>query len=134
MHADGQAQLTAALVAAARHSTVEIHFQKGLAGAAGDVVSASRNTAINPAVVDAFALAIVASEGPPAYPGLRGHDPDLAAARRNAGRVGAAMAELKKVVPNTGSYVAESSFFEADWQKSYWGANYPRLLEIKKKI
>jgi FAD/FMN-containing dehydrogenase len=29
--------------------------------------------------------------------------------------------------------VAESSFFEADWQKSYWGANYPRLLEIKKR-
>ena len=88
---------------------------------------------MNPAVIDAFALAIVASEGPPAYPGLQGHDPDQASARRNAGRVGAAMAELKKVVPDTGSYVAESSFFEADWQKSYWGANYPRLLEIKKK-
>jgi FAD/FMN-containing dehydrogenase len=126
-------RLTAALVAAARHSTVELHFQKGLAGAAADVLAAVRSTATNPAVVDAFALAIVASEGPPAFPGLRGHEPDLAAARRNARAVAHAMNELKKAAPASGSYVAESSFFERDWQKSYWGPNYPRLLDIKSK-
>jgi FAD/FMN-containing dehydrogenase len=37
------------------------------------------------------------------------------------------------VAPDGGSYVAESSFFESDWQKSYWGPNYPRLLAVKKK-
>ncbi len=133
LQADRREQLTEALLAAGRHSTVELHFQKGLAGAPEEAIAAARDTATNPAVVDAFVLAIVASEGPPAYPGLHGHEPDLAAARRHAGEIGKAMAELRKVAPDTGSYVAESSFFEGDWQESYSGPNYPRLLAVKKK-
>ena len=43
------------------------------------------------------------------------------------------MDELKKVAPDAGSYVAESSFFERGWQKSYWGPNYARLRAIKRK-
>lgn len=43
------------------------------------------------------------------------------------------MDELKRVAPEPGSYVAESSFFERHWQKSYWGPNYMRLLAIKRK-
>jgi len=43
------------------------------------------------------------------------------------------MAELLKAAPNAGSYVSESDFFEKDWQRSYWGSNYPRLAAIKKK-
>jgi hypothetical protein len=66
----------------------------------------------NPAVVGAFALAIIASEGPPAIPGLVGHEPDLVDARKNAREIVEAMDELKKVAPDAGSYVAESSFFE----------------------
>jgi hypothetical protein len=38
-----------------------------------------------------------------------------------------------KVAPRAGSYVAESDFFEPDWQRSFWGANYPRLAEVKRK-
>jgi FAD/FMN-containing dehydrogenase len=41
------------------------------------------------------------------------------------------MAELKKAAPDAGSYVAESNDFEPDWQTSYWGTNYPKLLAIK---
>jgi len=126
-------QLSEALVAAAMHSTVELHFQKGLAGGAEEAIAAARQTATNPAVADAFVLAIVASEGPPAYPGLSGHEPDLVDARRNAGKIAGAIRELRNVAPNSGSYVAESSFFERDWQESYWGSNYPRLLSIKRK-
>jgi FAD/FMN-containing dehydrogenase len=131
LRGDRQSELTDALIAAARHSTVELHFQKGLAGGTGEAAASARDAATNPAVIDAFALAIVASEGPPAYPGLRGHEPDLRDARRNARQVAAAMAELRKVVPRAGSYVAESSYFEADWQNAYWGANYDRLLAVK---
>ena len=29
--------------------------------------------------------------------------------------------------------VAETSYFERDWQKSFWGSNYPRLRQIKNK-
>jgi FAD/FMN-containing dehydrogenase len=128
-----QERLADALFAASRHWSLELHFQKGLAGAPEDVIAATRNTATNPDVLDAFVLAIIAGESPPAYPGLRGHEPDLAAARRDASRIGAAMAELKRVAPDAGSYVAESNFFEPNWQTSYWGTNYPKLLAIKQK-
>jgi FAD/FMN-containing dehydrogenase len=133
LQADQQPRLAEALQAAAAHSTVELHFQKGLAGATAETIAAARATATNPAVLDAFALAIVASEAQPAYPGLRGHEPDLADARKNARAIAGAIGELKQVAPDTGSYVAESSFFEHDWQRSYWGANYPKLLDIKNK-
>ncbi len=128
-----RADLVAALVAAARHSTVEIHFQKGLSGGAPEAIAAARETAMNPAVIDAFALAIVASEGPPAYPGLRRHEPDLGEARRNAAKVRDAMGELRKLVPDAGAYVAESSYFQPDWQTAYWGSNYGRLRVVKQK-
>jgi len=32
-----------------------------------------------------------------------------------------------------GSYVAESDYFEAEWQRSFWGPNYQRLLAIKER-
>ena len=129
---DQRELLADALFAASRHWSVELHFQKGLAGAPAEAIAAAADTPINPAVLDAFVLAIIAGEGPPAYPGLRGHEPDLAAARRNAQRIALAMAELRKLVPEPGSYVAESGYFERAWQKSYWGANYPRLSAVKK--
>ena len=69
----------------------------------------------------------------PAYPGLRGYSPDLANARHDAAGVAKAMVELRKVVPEPGSYLAETSYFERDWQKSFWGSNYPRLRQIKDK-
>jgi FAD/FMN-containing dehydrogenase len=122
-----------ALFAAGRHWTVELHFQKGLAGGFEAALSATRETAMNPAVLDAFALAIIAGEGPPAFPGVRGHEPDPDTARRHADEIGKAMNELRKVAPAAGAYAAESDFFEDRWQTSYWGPNYPRLLSIKKK-
>jgi FAD/FMN-containing dehydrogenase len=87
---------------------------------------------MNPAVLEAFALAIVAGEGPPAFAGIPGREPDAARGRRAANRIHAAMAELRKVAPNPGSYVSESNFFEPDWQRSHWGANHARLAEIKR--
>jgi len=41
------------------------------------------------------------------------------------------MKEVRKLVPDVGSYVSESNFFEADWARAYWGPNYPRLLAVK---
>ena len=29
--------------------------------------------------------------------------------------------------------MSESNYFEKGWQHSYWGSNYPRLAEIKRK-
>jgi hypothetical protein len=54
-------------------------------------------------------------------------------ARRQAQAVVRAADELRKVAPDAGTYVAESSFFERDWQRAYWGRNYPKLQQLKKK-
>lgn len=128
-----QKRLADALFASSRHWRVSLHFNKGLAGAPPDTLAAARNTAMNPAVIDAFALAIIAGGGPPAYPGIPGHQPDLIAARKNAVEIDQAMDELRKIVPDAGSYVSESNYFERSWQRSFWGPNYARLLQVKAK-
>ena len=133
LQAGRREELVDALIAAGRIWTVELHFQKGLAGASAETVADVADTPMNPAVLDAFVLAIIAGESAPAYPGLKGREPDLALARRHAAQITEAMGELKKVAPDRGAYVAESSFFEKEWQSSYWGPNYQRLLAIKRK-
>jgi len=125
--------LADALFAASRHWSIALHTNKGLAGAPAFAREAATTTAMNPAVRDAFALAIIGAEGPPAYPGVAGHEPDVAHARREAERVAAAMKALKSRVVTTGSYLAESDYFESDWQQSYWGKNYGRLQAVKRQ-
>ncbi len=129
---DQRQRLIDALFEGSRHWQFSLHFNKGLAGAPAEEVEAARNTAMNPDVLDAFALAIIGGEGPPAFPGISGHEPDLAAARPRAAAIGRAMDALRKVAPDAGSYVSESDFFERDWQRSFWGTNYPRLADVKK--
>jgi FAD/FMN-containing dehydrogenase len=130
---DRQNSLGDALFAASRHWRVSLHVNKGLAGAPADAIAAARDTAVNPAVLDAFALVISAAEGPPAYPGIPGHEPDLSAARQHAAAIDRAMSEIRSLLPTVGSYVAESNFFEPDWRDSFWGPNYTRLLAVKDK-
>lgn len=131
---DSQRQrLVDALFESSRHWQLSLHFNKGLSGAPPEEVEAARDTAMNPEVLDAFALAIMAGEGPPAFPGVAGHEPDLGSARTRAAAVGRAMDALLKVAPNAGSYLSESDFFEREWQRSFWGTNYPRLAAVKKR-
>ena len=125
--------LAQALYSASRHWSFQLDFKKGRAGAPPEEIAAVRDTATNPAVLTAFALAIIAASGPPAYPGLPGHEPDLAHGRIVAGKIDQATNELKKVVPESGSYVSESNYFNESWQEAFWGPNYRRLRAIKKK-
>jgi FAD/FMN-containing dehydrogenase len=129
----GQSPLVDALFAASRHWDVALHFNKGIAGAPQSALDATRDTAMNPAVLNAFALAIIAGGGAPAYPGMPGVAVDSSKARADATKIGKAMAELTKVAPRAGAYVSESDYFQRDWQAAYWGANYPRLLAAKRK-
>ena len=130
---DQQQRLADALFAASRHQDVEMHFNKGIAGAPDAAVAATRDTATNPAVVDAFVLVIIADGERPSYPGLARPAMDMTAARRNAREIDLATAELRKIAPNAGSYVSESNYFNASWQKEYWGTNYSKLRAIKRK-
>ena len=133
LEADQVDRLSDALFAASRIWTIELQPSKGLAGASAEALSAARDTATNPALLDAFALAIVAGLGPPAYPEIAGHAPDLTRARSDADKIARATAELRKLAPNPGSYLSESDFFEKDWQHAFWGENYPRLRAVKAK-
>ncbi|MGV6876793.1 BBE domain-containing protein, partial [Pseudochelatococcus sp. B33] len=84
-----------------------------------------------PVVADSFALAICGAGGSPAYPGVRGFEPNVDLARRQAKQIPAAMDALKTRLPAKGSYVSESDYFEANWEEAFWGTNYDRLRAVK---
>src|SRR5262249_57046697 len=115
---------------ASRHWTVGFHFNKGLAGAPPEAIAAARDTATNPAVLRAFALVIIAGSGAPVYPGVPGHAANESEAKEEARQIRLAMAEIRKLVPDPGSYVSESNYFEKDWSRAFWGSNYARLRQI----
>ena len=128
---DRRESMCDALFAASRHASLSLHLNKGLAGAPAEAIAGARDTAMNPAVLEAFALVIAGAEEAPAYPGIAGHEPDAPRARQRAQALDRMLAELRRVVPNPGSYVSESNFFEPDWQQAFWGANYARLQAAK---
>ncbi|MGV2290217.1 FAD-binding oxidoreductase [Trinickia sp. YCB016] len=131
LHGERRPSLADALYAASRHWRLALHFNKGLAGGSEEAIAAAKDTVMNPAVLDAFALVICAAQEPRAYPGIDGHEPNVTLARDQARAIGLAMDELRKLVPDAGSYVSESDFFLPGWQRAYWGANYARLQAVK---
>lgn len=131
LDADRRPALVDALFDACRAHDVILYFNKGLAGAPPEALAASRDTPMNPAVLDAFALAIVVDGGPPAFQGSPFGAPNAATAQKGAAEVAAAMRRLRQVAPGAGSYVAESNFFNENWRDDYWGEHYTRLRRIK---
>ncbi|WP_233837265.1 FAD-binding oxidoreductase [Paraburkholderia sp. ZP32-5] len=126
-------RLADALMAAAQFQAVELHVNKGLAGAPPEVNEQARRCAMNPKVADAFALMIVAAGGPPPFAGLPITPPDMTQAHRNAENVAKAAAVLKELSPASGSYISETDFFREDWRDAFWGSNYARLKTIKER-
>ncbi|KAI1608203.1 FAD binding domain-containing protein [Exophiala viscosa] len=41
------------------------------------------------------------------------------------------VAALRLLAPDSGAYVNEADPTEPNWQQAFWGANYPRLLQLK---
>lgn len=130
----GRDRLVAGLFDASRHWTITLHTNKGLGGSTDAVRQAVvEETVINPVVADSFALAICGAEGPPGYPGVAGFAPDIELGREQAERVNMAMAVLETRVGARGSYLAETNYFETEWEENFWGrANYHRLQAVKR--
>jgi FAD/FMN-containing dehydrogenase len=128
---DRRPVLVDALFDASRAHDIILYFNKGLAGAPPEAIAASRDTPMNPAVLDAFALAIVVDGGPPAFQGSPFGAPNTAMAQKHADGIDQAMRRLRKAAPHAGSYVAESNFFNENWREDYWGEHYTRLRRIK---
>ena len=133
LEADRRQSFADLLFAAAKHLGVALHCNKGLAGASAEAIAAAKDTAMNPAVADAFALVISGALGQPAYPRVPGHEPDTADVQAKAAAVNASMDEIRKLLPRVGSYVWETDFFQPTWQDAFWGENYARLRAVKDK-
>ncbi|MFC6839866.1 FAD-binding protein [Xanthomonas theicola] len=131
LDAGNQDGLAEAWFAASRHWSVAFHFNKGLAGAPPEAIAASRDTATNPQMLSAFALAIIASSTDAAYPGQPlPVDKD---ARSRAAAIASAIRELRKVAPDAGTYVNECDFHQENWRQAFWGAHAARLEAIKRR-
>jgi len=130
---DAQQHLANALFDASRHFGFALHFNKGLGGSPPEALALAKDTCTNPAVLDAFALVIAADGQQAAYPGISGHEPDLLTARKAADMIHQAMDRLRAVARQDGAYLSESNYFQKNFRQAYWGSNYPRLAEIKKK-
>ena len=131
--AANQATLVDALVQGSQFMTIELHFNKGLAGGAADALARTADTAMNPAVLDSFALAIVSSCQQYVYPGIPGHEPNPTQGQQQATLVTEAMGPLKALREQPASYFNETDYFEPDWQTAYWGDHYTRLLQVKQR-
>jgi len=56
---------------------------------------------------------------------------DILAVRKNVTRLADG---VRAVATDAGAYVNEAEIFEPNFQKSYWGDNYPRLRDFKRKL
>ena len=59
---------------------------------------------------------------------------DRRIAKTAADMITRAMKIIRDATPGSGAYSNEADYFEPDWQRSFWGVNYARLLAIKKKV
>jgi hypothetical protein len=123
---ESRGTLARALFDASRHWPIGMHLNKGLAGAPPQVLQRCSDTSMNPVSLDAACLVIAAA-------GKQTDAPDSGEAAASTVRVTQAMRGLRVLTPEGGTYCNEADYFEPDWQRSFWGTNYDRLLAIKRR-
>ncbi|KAF2829523.1 hypothetical protein CC86DRAFT_190920 [Ophiobolus disseminans] len=82
---------------------------------------------VNPAFRTSVYHIIAATHISPLFP------PTAIAAARNTFTNGT-LASWRAITPNSGSYVNEADRLEPDWQRSFWGDRYERLVSVKKEV
>jgi hypothetical protein len=132
LQADQQNRIADALFAATRHWGLEIQFEKGLAGAPDNAIVASRDTATN-----GRARRLWPGTDRQLWASRLSRHPRLRARPRRGTRRGGndQQGDGRVAQGCSGASVlcSESNVFEKDWQRSYWGANYERLLAVKRR-
>ena len=86
-----------------------------------------RTAAVNPAMRDMVAHLTVFS--PAVITSLTGAQLPAALADLDA-----AVEMIRRVTPGSGAYLNEAARLEPNWQQSFFGANYQRLLRIKREV
>jgi FAD/FMN-containing dehydrogenase len=136
LFADDQSKLLAETLFKASKLTpngLEIHFNKGLASASPWAMESTKNTAMNPEVLKAAALVIIAD----GKKGLKENDKEFKVDSENAKNsiksINEAMKLIKDISPKAGTYINEADYFLTDWQEEFFGENYQKLQEIKTK-
>lgn len=110
-----------------------LHFNKGQFDVPDEAKKRGEKTAMNPAVFQAVALIILANGEQYVFPNLPHHRPNLTKGKRLKEKAYQAMALIREVTPDAGSYANEADYFEPDWQATFWGKHYERLLRIKNR-
>lgn len=121
--------LFSATMAAIRHS-IEVggYTFHGLALGASHSVAGwpGRTAAVNPAWRNAVLHAILATQQPARL--------SAQAARDEEARIQGFMQGWRDVSPGAGAYLSEGDPGEPEWQRSFYGAHYERLLAIKREV
>ncbi len=125
-------KLVAAFYDASRQSSVKLFLGKGLALASPEARAWQKDTSMNPMALDGAVL-LKFSDGQIAYPGVEGHEPNKVTLEKKARDIKVASEIIRKLTPDSGSYANEADYFEPNWQQSFWGPNYSKLLDIKRK-
>lgn len=118
---------------ASRDWKVELHINKAQADASPEAVRLGKETSINPEVYNATMLVILGAGENGVFPGIKNHEPNMMKANKNAKRAESAIQIIRDATPGAGTYGNEADYFEPEWQNSFWGVNYPKLLSIKQK-
>ncbi|KAK3393324.1 hypothetical protein B0H63DRAFT_443578 [Podospora didyma] len=88
------------------------------------------DSAVNPAFRDTVMHMVIYDSAPSSSLRSVSSAEDLAA----RARLSTYTDFLRQVTPGSGSYLSEGDVLEPNWQQSFFGVNYPRLLEIKNKF
>src|SRR3954471_17353115 len=102
----------------------------GQASASQDALRRGRETSINPVVFEAAALVIAAANGASSNE-VPGHHPDVFEGAQEKGRVTARWTSSAPARQRAAPTSMRRTTLSPAWQRSFWGANYPRLLQIK---
>ncbi len=108
---ENASDLAETLFHASRHAEFSLHFNKGLAGASPEALERSRNTSINPAVLDAPALLIFGAKEQYVFPGIKGHEPDMKKGGEQKRKVDLAVQMILDITPNSGTYLQRGGLF-----------------------